>query len=206
MITFFLSILVLIVVILVYAKPFLVPLAFGGLLAMVLLPVSKWLQSKGVHRVLAIILSILALMAFFALVIYFISWQIADIASNATKIEQQLTAKYQQAQQFIAQHLGISLQRQQQMLQKQQSSSSGSMGSMITGFLAGLGGFLTNTILVLVYIFLLLYFRGRIKGFIVRLVPPAYSLSPVTPRRPASASFSSRPCGSDSGRRSRRSL
>ncbi|HEY1113282.1 MAG TPA: AI-2E family transporter [Chitinophagaceae bacterium] len=166
-----LAILVLIVVILVYAKPFLVPLAFGGLLAMVLLPVSNWLQSKGVHRVLAIILSILALMAFFALVIYFISWQISDIASNATKIEQQLTTKYHQAQQFISRQLGISPQKQQEMLQKQQSSSSGGMGSMITGFLAGLGSFLTNTILVLVYIFLFLYFRGRIKGFIVRLVP-----------------------------------
>lgn len=167
-----LAILVLIVVILVYAKPFLVPLTFAALLSMLLLPVTKWLQAKGIPNVLAIILSILTLVAFFALVIYFITWQVSDIASNATKIEQQLNTKYQQAQQFIAEHLGIPPQKQQQMIQKQQQSSSGQMGTMITGFLAGLGGFLTNTLLVLVYIFLFIYFRGRLKGFIVRLVPP----------------------------------
>lgn len=168
-----LAILVLVVVILVYAKPFLIPLTFGALLAMLLLPVTKWLQAKGVHKVLAILLSILALVAFFALVIYFISWQISDIASNTTKIEQQLNTKYQQAQQFIAEQLGISPQKQQQMIQKQQQSSSGQMGTLITGFLAGLGSFLTNTLLVLVYIFLFIYFRYRLKGFIVRLVPEA---------------------------------
>ena len=168
-----LAILVGIVVILVYAKPFLIPLTFGALLAMLLLPLTKWLQAKGVNKALAIVLSILALVAFFALVIYFISWQISDIASNATKIEQQLNTKYHQAQQFIARQLGISPEKQQQMIQKQQQSSSGQMGTMITGFLAGLGSFLTNTLLVLVYIFLFIYFRYRLKGFIVRLVPPA---------------------------------
>lgn len=167
-----LAILIGVVVILVYAKPFLIPLTFGALLSMLLLPVTKWLQAKGVHQVLAIILSILALVAFFALVIYFISWQVSDIASNATRIEQQLNTKYQQAQQFIAEQLGISPQEQQQMIQKQQQSSSGQMGSLITGFLAGLGSLLTNTLLVLVYIFLFIYFRHRLKGFIVRLVKP----------------------------------
>lgn len=167
-----LAILVLVVVILVYARPFLIPLTFGALLSMLLLPVTKWLQAKGVSQVLAIILSILALVGFFALVIYFISWQVSDIASNATTIEQQLNTKYQQAQQFIAEQLGISPQKQQQMIQKQQQSSSGQMGSMITGFLAGVGSFLTNTLLVLVYIFLFIYFRHRLKGFIVRLVKP----------------------------------
>ncbi|OLY91418.1 Predicted PurR-regulated permease PerM [Cnuella takakiae] len=164
-------ILIAIVVILVYAKPFLVPVTFGALLAMVLLPITKWLQHKGVGHALAIILSMLVLVAFFALVIFFISWQVSDIASNASQLEQQLTSKYQQAQQFIAKKMGVPVEQQQQLLKKQQQSSSGQMGTMITGFLSGLGGFLTNTLLVLVYIFLFTYFRERIKGFIVRLVP-----------------------------------
>jgi predicted PurR-regulated permease PerM len=32
-------------------------------------------------------------------------------------------------------------------------------------------GFLTNTVLVLVYIFLLIYFRGRLKRFIIKMAP-----------------------------------
>jgi len=46
-----LGLLVLIVVILVYAKPFLVPLTFAALLSMLLLPVMKWHKSKGLGNV-----------------------------------------------------------------------------------------------------------------------------------------------------------
>jgi predicted PurR-regulated permease PerM len=166
-----LSILVLIVVILVYAKPFLVPLTFAALFSMLLLPITKWLQRKGTNKVVAILLSMLVLVSFFGLVIFFVSWQISDIASNASNIEQQLSGKYQQLTQMISQKLGISPEKQQQMMKQQQSSSSGGMSSMITGFLSGLGGLLTDTILVLVYIFLFMFFRGRLKGFIIRLVP-----------------------------------
>lgn len=166
-----LAIIVLIVVILVYAKPFLVPLTFAAVLSMLLLPVTKWFQAKRINKGISIVLSILLLVSFFALVIFFISWQVSDIASNASKIEQQLTSKYHQLQQFTSQKLSIPPDKQQQMMKQQQSSSSGKMTSMVTGLLAGLGGFLTNTILVLVYIFLFIYFREKLKGFIVRLVP-----------------------------------
>lgn len=166
-----LALIVLIVVILVYAKPFLVPLTFAAVLSMLLLPVTKWFQVKRINKGISIVLSILLLVSFFALVIFFISWQVSNIASNASKIEQQFTSKYQQLQQFTSQKLGVPPNKQQQMLKQQQSSSSGKMTSMVTGLLAGLGGFLTNTILVLVYIFLFMYFRHKLKGFIVRLVP-----------------------------------
>lgn len=159
------------VVILVYAKPFLVPLTFAALLSMLLLPITKWLQQKKVNKAVAILLSILVLILFFALVLFFFSWQVSDLANDASKLEQQLTGKYQQLRQFVSQKLGIPPEKQQQMIRQQQASSSGKISSMVTGFLTGLGSLLTNTLLVLVYIFLFLYFRGKLKGFIVRLVP-----------------------------------
>lgn len=166
-----LAILIMGVVILVYAKPFLVPLAFAGILSMLLLPISRWLERKGVHRAVATLLSILVIIAFFVAVGFFIGSQVSDIASKSSQIEQQMQTKYQQVQQFVAQKAGISPEKQQQMLQKQQQSSSGKMESMITGFIAGVGSILTDTLLVLVYIFLLLYFRQKIRGFVTRLVP-----------------------------------
>ena len=56
------------------------------------------------------------------------------------------------------------------MLKKQQSSSAGNAGNVVSGVLFGIGGFLTDTVLVLVYIFLLLYFRHRIKNFVLKIV------------------------------------
>jgi predicted PurR-regulated permease PerM len=165
-----LSILVLLIVIVVFGKPFFVPIAFAGLLSMLLLPIAKWLQSKGIHPAPATLLSMLTLVAFLTLVISFMSWQLSGIADDASKLEQQLTQKYQQARQFIAREFGVSPERQQQMIKEQQRSP-GSTSGLISGILNGLGSFFANLLLVFVYIFLFMYFRGRIKGFIVRLVP-----------------------------------
>jgi predicted PurR-regulated permease PerM len=162
---------VLITVILVYGKPFLVPLTFAALLSMLLLPIVKWLQKKNMPHGPAILLSILILVAFFGLIIFFASWQISGIANDAERLEQQLTRKYTEVRQSISQALGISPEKRQQLLRDQQSSGSGNTGSFLTGFLAGMFGFLTNTVLVLVYIFLLIYFRGRLKRFIIKMAP-----------------------------------
>jgi predicted PurR-regulated permease PerM len=163
---------VLIVVILVYAMPFLVPLTFAGLLSMLLLPVVKWLQKKNISHLLAILLAILLLVAFFAMVIVFTGWQIAGIAEDSNKLQQQLIQKYNELRQYIAQTLGISPEKQTQLLQQQRSSGSGNTGSLLTGLISGIFGFLTNTLLVLVYIFLFLLFRRKLKGFVVKLVAP----------------------------------
>lgn len=167
-----LSLLVLIVGILFLAKPFLVPLTFAALLSMLLLPTTRWLQAKGINRGISPVLSILLFVGFFAAIIAFFSWQMSDIASNANKLEDQLTEKYQQAKEFVSEKFGVSPEKQQQIIKEQQSSSSVKAGSMITGVLAGVSGFLGNTLLVLVYIYLFIYFRSRLKHFVVRLVSP----------------------------------
>lgn len=167
-----LLVIVLTVVIVVYGKPFLVPLAFAALLSMLLLPIVKWLQKKNVPHSLAIVLGILVLVAFFGLIILFTSWQISGIAQDSNKLEQQVTTKYQEVRQSISRMLGISPEKQQQLLKEQKSSGSGNMGSFLTGLLTGIFGFLTNTVLVLVYIFLLTYFRGKLKGFIIKMAAP----------------------------------
>ena len=165
-----LAILVLGVIILVYAKSFLIPLTFAALLAMLLLPVTRWLQKKGFHKVLAVLVPILLFIAALALIIYLVSWQISDLSSDLSQAEEKFNTQLQQARGFIAEKLGISAKEQQEMLKKQQSSSMEKSTGLVSGILAGIGAFITDLILVLVYIFLFLFFRGRIKGFVLRLV------------------------------------
>ena len=165
-----LLVIVLIVVRLVYAKPFLVPLTFAAILSMLLLPIARWLESKKIGRAIATLLSILVLIGIFAGLIWFISWQISDLASDAGKIEQQVSSKAQQLRMYVSTQLGIPPEKQQQILKQQQQSAPGQMSAMITGFLSGLGTLLTNTLLVLVYIFLLIYFRTHLKQFVIKLV------------------------------------
>ncbi|MGV3657429.1 MAG: AI-2E family transporter, partial [Chitinophagaceae bacterium] len=166
-----LFIITLLVVILVYGKPFLVPLTFAVLLSMLMLPMVKWLEEKGWNKAVATIMALLVIVAFFAALGIFIGWQVSDLADDATKIQRQLSDRLDELRHFISQKLGIPPQQQDQILQEQQAASGGNASGMITSFLKGLGSFLTDSILVLVYIFLFIYYRAHLKRFMVRLVP-----------------------------------
>jgi predicted PurR-regulated permease PerM len=166
-----LLILVLILVILYFGKSFLVPVTFAALLATLLHPASRWLQRKGVNRALSILLSMILLVGFFAGLIALLSWQVADLAKDAPQIEKQVTERYQQVQEYVNKTLNISPKKQQEIIDEQKSSGSGKAGGMLTGIVSSLGGFVTDIILTLVYIFLFMYYKDHLKKFVVRLAP-----------------------------------
>lgn len=166
-----LMILVLLVVILVYAKPFLVPLVFAGLFAMLLLPITRWLQARGINQVVSILISILVLVVFFGSLVAFISWQVSDLAGDASKMEEQLTRQGEKLRTYLSNSMGIPRQEQEKIMKQQQEAAPARTSAFISSLLSGIGAFLTNTILVLVYIFLFQYFRGHIRQFILRMVP-----------------------------------
>ncbi len=165
-----LLLLILIVVVLYYGKPFLVPFMFASLLAMLFLPICKWLQGKGINKAISIIACLLIFLAFVAGIVWLITWQVSDLASDAPKIEQNITKILDSIKQFISSTLGISSEKQKQMIQQQQQSQSGSVTGSVTSLLKWLGSFLTNFIIVLVYMFLFLYYRGHLKQFVLKLV------------------------------------
>ena len=156
--------------ILKFGAPFLIPLVFAALLSMLLVPVCSWLEKKGVNKAIATLLSMLILIVFLAGVVAFVSWQVSDLAEDTAKLEQEISEKYSQLTKYISDELGISEQKQKEFIKKQQESSGDRM-ALVGSILGGLGSFLTNLLLVFVYIFLLLYFRERIKRFVIRIVP-----------------------------------
>jgi len=153
-----------------YSKPFLVPVCFGALLAMLLLPLCHALERK-TGRVPAILLCILSILLLVSGIVALIGWQVADIADDASKMEEQIRQMIQQARQQITNTLGIPPEKQRQMLKAQQQGSSSGMGARIAALAGGLMGVLGNALLVLVYVFLFLYTRSRLKNFVLKLVP-----------------------------------
>ena len=156
-----------------YAKPFLVPVTFAAIFAMLLLPLSMLMEDRGVNRAVAVVLSILALAAVFTGIIWLISWQVSDLAKDAQQIEQNLTKKIEEVRDYISHSLGISRRQQDKIINQQQEGGNGKLSGLVTQLLAGVGGFLTNLLLVLVYTFLFIYFRDHLKKFILMLVPRA---------------------------------
>jgi predicted PurR-regulated permease PerM len=129
-----------------FAKPFLVPLVFGTVLAMLFLPMCRWLESSGIDRAIASFICVLSLLIIFAIIGSLLSWQISEIASDATNIEQKVNSWTNQLHQFVYEKFGIGPKKQEEMMQGQGSS----LGSQIATGVETLMGTLIDGILVLV--------------------------------------------------------
>ena len=160
---------ILVIVALYYARDFLIPIAFAGILSMLMLPVSQKLEKKGLSRGMAVLLCMLILISIAALLIFILSWQVAGLTEDFANIQGQAKKFLASIQDYINDHFGITPQQQSKIIEQQQPT--GSAGSMGINVIAFLGGFLTDLILTLVYIFLFMYFRAHLKNFILKLVP-----------------------------------
>lgn len=169
-----LLVLVLLGVILVFGKPFLMPLTFAALLAMSVLPLSRWLERKKLSRGLSSLLSLLLILVLISGIVALISWQASNIFAGASDLKSKLGDVYQQVREMVSERLGVSRQEQEQMIKEQKASSPGKLSGVVTQLVMGIGGLLTNLVIVSVYIFLMLLFRHRIRRFLIRLAPPEH--------------------------------
>jgi predicted PurR-regulated permease PerM len=113
----------------------------------------------------------LVLLMLIAVVAALLSWQVSDLAEDTGKMQERITKIGAQAREYISNTLGISKEKQKEMMEKQQSSAGANAGSMVSAILSGLMGVLVDTVLVLVYMFLFMFFRKHIRRFILMLVP-----------------------------------
>jgi predicted PurR-regulated permease PerM len=155
-----------------FARPFLIPVTFAGILAMLFLPLSRRLENKGINRAVAVLICIFLLLLAFAGIASLLAWQISDLAGDVTQMEQRIMQGANQLRTTLSNTFGLSPERQQEIMKKQQSSGSGGMANAVMGFMSSFMGILTNTLLVLIYLFLFLYYRSHLKKFILKIVPP----------------------------------
>ena len=137
---------------------------------MLFLPVSRWLERKGFAKGLAIISCVLLFVLILGGIIWLITWQVTDLTSDMGNIEQKVTKMINDFKQSINKKFGITPKQQDQLIKSNQGSTGGA-STMVANIGSGMMSFLVDFILVLVYIFLFMYYRGHIKKFILQLIP-----------------------------------
>lgn len=155
-----------------FTKSFLVPITLAGVLAMLFLPFGQWLEKKGVNRTVAAVLCVLVLLIVVVGFVSLVSWRVSNIETNFNQIEQQATKYYNEAKDYVQQSFGVSVQQQKQIIQKQGSSTAGTIATYFAGLAGSFLGTLTTAIIVLIYIFLFINSRSHFKKFILKLVKP----------------------------------
>jgi predicted PurR-regulated permease PerM len=150
-----------------FAKEFLMPLSIGGILATLFLPFCKWMEQK-IPKGLAVFICLLTLLLIISTLAYLLGWKVSELITDVTLIKQKAIDIFNQTQDYIFKNIGISVAQQTQIIKAEQPSYSGMVQLMLGSFTY----IFTNFILVLVYVFFLLYYRGHIKNFLLKLTTP----------------------------------
>jgi predicted PurR-regulated permease PerM len=154
-----------------FARQFLIPIAISALLSMLLIPLSNYLERKGINRILASLFCVLFMIGIFGGIIYIVSWQAAGISSNLQEISLRIQEIIIEIQTFLAESIGISQESQKIWIDKQTSNGTNEAFVLARSFLSYFMGIMIKSILVIVYLFLFLSSRSHLKKFILMLVP-----------------------------------
>ncbi|MGH1336811.1 MAG: AI-2E family transporter [Aureispira sp.] len=152
------------------AKAFLIPFTMALLLALVLLPLSKKLEEKGLKRGLAAFVS-----TFF---IFLVSIGFASLMAYQSKvfvdkwptIKTNMQPKVLHLRQFLAERTPLNEADLTPSLDSIMSAEF-NPGAMVAGWLGSISAFFANWLLVMIYIFFFLNYRARFKTFILRIFP-----------------------------------
>lgn len=156
-----------------FARGFLVPVALAALVAMLFAPLSERLENRRINPAIAAILCVVLLVAALTGVAALLSWQAADLAENVSAVKERILNFVDQVATFISQTFGVSPAKQKQLIQSQSAGLPAGAGSIAGSFFGSFTTFLVNTVLVLVYIFMFIYYRDHLKKFVIMLVPAA---------------------------------
>jgi predicted PurR-regulated permease PerM len=148
------------------AQNILIPFAFACLLAVLLLPVVNLLESLKISRVLSIFISIILAIGFIAGIIYFLSSQIASFMQDIPSIKQHLNEHFISLQNWIQKKLHISFQEQNEYLNQQAVKLKESGTSYIGHTFFSITEAVMLSILMPIYTFLLLFYKGHIREFL----------------------------------------
>jgi predicted PurR-regulated permease PerM len=155
-----------------YAKVFLMPLCIGGILATLFLPFCNFMEKHKMPKWLAVFFCLLILLIIIAGFVALLGWQIGQLTNDANLIKQKTMETVNLLQDYIYNQFGITATKQSQILIAEQPSFSNIM-QMMAGSLTYI---LSNCILILAYVVFLLYYRGHIKQFFIKISAPSQQI------------------------------
>jgi len=149
-----------------WGQDVLVPFAYAVLLALLLLPLTNFLEKKGLNRVASIGISLFISVFFIFGLFYFLSTQIANFVDDIPSIKKHLEDHYVSLQKWIKQKLHISFREQNQYFNNAAEKLKDSGTEYISNTFFSITQILILAILMPIYTFLILYYRDLIRRFL----------------------------------------
>ncbi|WP_299756962.1 AI-2E family transporter [uncultured Pontibacter sp.] len=169
--TFILLFGILLVYVLVSAREFLYPIFMAILFAYLLYPVEKFLEKKGLPRILANFITVIVAMALFVGAIVLLYKQLTVFLSDFPALQEQAIENLDRLQLAIDKRFGDTNPDNEHWLQMQVSNALELSGNFLSDIVMATTGTLAKIGLMPVYIFLFLYYRNKFEHFIYRQLP-----------------------------------
>ncbi|MCA1752914.1 MAG: AI-2E family transporter [Flavobacteriales bacterium] len=154
--------------IMILAKSVLIPIAFAFLIAFILFPVAKKLESWGANTMVSASLSIFALILLIAGSIFLFSNQIIDLSENLTAFKDKILQVFTDVTIFINKNAGfLPEMKQGELLNKLNKRVSESAGGLISQTVSGTSSVLFGILTAIIFTFLILIYRnGLVRAFV----------------------------------------
>jgi len=153
-------------VLLYFGRALFIPLFYGLFIAIILYPVCKWLQRRGLSRSLAIAIGLFLVAIVFAGLITLLALEINAFRHDIPALRIKLDPALLRFQQWLEDNFSISLNAQQEWLRRTLDTLSNSTGLI----LIGTANALFMLFLVPVFTALFLYSRQDFVRFLARMV------------------------------------
>jgi len=166
-VAYFLIVAVISVYILIVGKFIIIPLVFAALLSIMIQPVCNFLERYIRWKVPAILLSFVVILIPISGIIMFFSWQLGDVIQNMPAITDNLKHTSDLLFSWLESNFGITRDQSWQWLRSNFSRVLDSPLQFFKGGITSSTAFLINLLMVIIFMFFSLLYRGAIKNFIL---------------------------------------
>lgn len=162
--------LIMVFFILIIGRSFIIPILTAFIFALILQPVSGFLERWKIPRGLSAILSIILICVVLFFTFYFISYQVGSIGQDMTAIGEKFQGFLDRANEWMAINLDIEEGQQTAYLKNSLSDFVQSSSSILTTTLSATADFFTSLVLIFISLFFLLYYRRFFVQFLYKMV------------------------------------
>lgn len=148
-------------------RAILVPLFFAILLAVLLLPISTFLQRRGFPKFLAILIPLLTALVFIGSIVYFLSQQIGIFLNDIPGLRERFNELLTMFHSWVQETLNITIWEQKQYISETAEQMKNNGPLLVTRTFLTLTEIISYLIFLPIYTFLLIYHKEMIKKFLV---------------------------------------
>lgn len=149
-----------------YGKFILMPLAFSALIAMLLQPISGWLQKYKVNRIIAILISMALLTIVLGGIVSLLSLQLVQFADRLAEANQKIQDISSNLIHFFEVQFNLSPNRQVQFLERGLETVVDKSGQYISTALGTTTSVFTTLSLLPFFVFFMMYYKNMYRKFL----------------------------------------